>query len=213
MGERLGSPSRGFGLVGRSSLGSARGTSSGRQSFFTSIVVGFGSRNAQSACTCDIVQTCMNHSFLIFATEWKSGRGGLSTFNRHLCTALARAGCGVTCIVADCVPEDIAEASARGVQLEAPPETPGLRKACQQNVLLVGLAKQEAFDVVVGHGRITGPHALAVRNRDYPKARHVHFVHMDAKAIDWEKAYQSSVDPAVPSLPTHARQPVGSILV
>ena len=36
-------------------------------------------------------------SFLILATEWDSGHGGVSTFNRELCIALAKLGHEVHC--------------------------------------------------------------------------------------------------------------------
>lgn len=138
----------------------------------------------------------MTLSFLVFATEWRSGHGGLSTFNRHLCLALARAGCHVTCIVADGTSEDVADASDHLVDLRVPAETPGLRREAAHNILLMGLSGQREFDVVAGHGRVTGPHALAIRNRDYPNARYAHFIHMDAKSIDWEKARQRPENPS-----------------
>ena len=84
----------------------------------------------------------MTFSFLVFATEWRSGHGGLSTFNRHLCTALARAGCKVTCIIADGTNEDIEDARNHGVELEVQmkrlgfgvnPSTTSCSSACRIN--------------------------------------------------------------------------------
>ncbi len=139
----------------------------------------------------------MPPSFLVFATEWKSGHGGLSTFNRHLCSALARAHCEVTCIVPECADQDIADAHAHNVELAMPRCAPGLNPERKHDLLLVGLARGRQFDVVVGHGRVTGPHAVTVRDRDYPEARYVHFIHMDAKSIEWEKLHVGAGDPAV----------------
>lgn len=50
-------------------------------------------------------------------------------------------------------------------------------------------------NVVIGHGRITGPEGLMRASSHYPGAAYVHFLHMDPKAIEWHKDVLSS-DPA-----------------
>lgn len=60
---------------------------------------------------------------LAVATEWYSGHGGLSTFNRQLCRALAAAGAGVVCIVLD-MPYGVRR-EVDGVTLVGATRTPG----------------------------------------------------------------------------------------
>ena len=50
---------------------------------------------------------------LALGTEWHSGHGGLSTFNRQLCRALAAAGVEVICVVLRASPEDKRDAESQ----------------------------------------------------------------------------------------------------
>lgn len=122
---------------------------------------------------------------LAVATEWLSRHGGLSTFNRELCTALAAAGCEVRCLVPDADDADRASASQANVELVVAAATPGADPRAR-------LMRRPALgdfvpDVVLGHGRITGPAALSLCEDAFPDARRVHFVHTVAEEIEWFK--------------------------
>jgi glycosyltransferase involved in cell wall biosynthesis len=133
-------------------------------------------------------------TFLSVATEWDSAHGGLSTFNRELCCALARGGHRVYCGIPRVRPEVRARAALSNVQLVAPTAIPGSVGANALNRPFEGL--ETPVDVVIGHGRITGSAALAqVRDR-LTSAKYVHFLHMDPKSIEWDKAGDEDSDAA-----------------
>jgi glycosyltransferase involved in cell wall biosynthesis len=122
---------------------------------------------------------------LVVATEWRSRHGGLSTFNRELCAALAQAGQQVVCLVPDADLEETADATARGVALLGAVDELGADG-------LVRLRRRPALngvdpDVVVGHGRITGPAARSLQMDFFPDARRVHLVHTFPAHIEWFK--------------------------
>src|SRR3954468_15492912 len=100
----------------------------------------------------------MTH-ILVVATEWNSARGGISTFNRSLCTTIAAAGRPVTCFVPSFSPEEAADAAEARVTLLAAKPPPGVRG---KDALLFGLPGPLDFGAVVGHGRITGPAATGI---------------------------------------------------
>jgi hypothetical protein len=59
------------------------------------------------------------------ATEWFSSKGGLSTFNRRLCVALAAAGAPVICMVPAASREEDEHARVRNVRLVRSKPSPG----------------------------------------------------------------------------------------
>lgn len=124
-------------------------------------------------------------TFLCVATEWSSGRGGLSTFNRELCRALAAENQQVVCLVASATPEEVGAARQAGVELLSPPDIPGLNELAILCTEVPDLARFNV-DVVVGHGRITGPAAVAQLRR-LRCERYVHFLHMAPSRIEWLK--------------------------
>lgn len=122
---------------------------------------------------------------LAVATEWLSRHGGLSTFNRELCIALAQAGADVKCLVPAARDDDIAHAGKTNVQLVVAPSAPGAEE-------LALLSRRPNLpdwepDIVIGHGRITGPAAYTLTADTYTKARRLHFVHTVAEEIEWFK--------------------------
>lgn len=122
-------------------------------------------------------------SVLAIATEWSSGRGGLSTFNRQLCLALSQVGAKVACVVLEAAPEEIAMAGKLGVTLVEAPRGTGLsdeQRLINRPVDLEGFAP----DLLIGHGRITGPAAASLQANHYQSARRVHFVHMAPDEIE-----------------------------
>ncbi|MFF3584737.1 AAA family ATPase [Streptomyces mirabilis] len=123
---------------------------------------------------------------LSVATEWNSSHGGLSTFNRDLCRALAAAGAHVFCLVIDADPAEIASAAEVGVTLLSAPEMPG----ASEDMRLTSRPKQLGGivpDLILGHGRITGPAAQRLTEDFFPTARRLHFIHMAPDEIEWYK--------------------------
>ncbi|MEU4801690.1 glycosyltransferase [Actinosynnema sp. NPDC023587] len=129
---------------------------------------------------------------LVVATEWSSGKGGLSTFNRRMCRALAKAGAGVYCLVPAFTGEEYADAAGAGVTLVQAKRSPGtsdLDVLTRKPVLPEGIRPR----LIIGHGRITGPaaHALAAdhfgADDHHPAAEQVHVLHMSAEEIEWYK--------------------------
>jgi glycosyltransferase involved in cell wall biosynthesis len=121
---------------------------------------------------------------LAIGDEWHSGHGGLSTFNRQLCRALAAAGAEVACLVLHASAED--RANAGQVSLVEATFTPGQNERealARKPKLPYGFVP----DIVIGHGRVTGPAAKIVAEDHFPSARRLHFVHMAPDEIEWFK--------------------------
>ncbi|WP_410611542.1 glycosyltransferase [Amycolatopsis sp. lyj-109] len=122
---------------------------------------------------------------VLLATEWSSARGGLSTFNRNLCCALAARGAEVVCVVLAATDADVQDAKARNVSLRVAVRPPG----GSDDAALSGLsALPEGFhpDYIIGHGRVTGPAAFQMAER-FPEARRLHVIHMAPDEIEWHK--------------------------
>ncbi|TJZ56957.1 glycosyltransferase family 4 protein [Streptomyces piniterrae] len=120
------------------------------------------------------------------ATEWWSRHGGLSTFNRELCRALAAVGAQVYCVVINATDGEIADAQAGNVTLLCRPATPGVPEYAQltrRPQLPNGIVP----DLVIGHGRITGPAAEVLVSDYFPVARRLHFIHTAPDEIEWHK--------------------------
>ncbi|WP_329395225.1 glycosyltransferase [Streptomyces melanogenes] len=127
-------------------------------------------------------RTCV----LVVATEWSSGRGGLSTFNRHLCVAMAAAGAQVFCIVLDADASEVTDAKEKGVTLLTHPGAPGAPdygRLTRRPTLPYGTRPV----LVIGHARVTGPAAAHLKEDFFPDARRLHFVHMAPDEIEWHK--------------------------
>ena len=126
-----------------------------------------------------VPRSSAQQNILLLATEWESRHGGLSTFNRELCLALARMGKTVCCIVPEASAEEIAQAQKGSVQLVKTDKVSLERK----------LPLPDGFnpDVIVGHGRITGGAAKAQHEDHYPHAKRIHFIHMSPGLIEWYK--------------------------
>jgi glycosyltransferase involved in cell wall biosynthesis len=132
------------------------------------------------------------HTVLAVATEWDPHHGGLSTLNRNLCVALARAGHRVACLVPTAFREEVAAAAALGVELVEATPTKGkdvgplaclLRKPA--------LPKDFAPDIVVGHGRVTGFAAQTLVADFFPQALRIHLLHTVPSEIEWYKPRSS----------------------
>ena len=123
---------------------------------------------------------------LAVADEWFPARGGLSSFNRYLCNALAAAGAAVSCLVPAASEEERRDAARTGVRLAIARRQAGTSdlQALMRKPSLPGDARP---DMVIGHGRVTGPIAKALVEDHYPDAARLHFVHMAPDDIEWHK--------------------------
>jgi glycosyltransferase involved in cell wall biosynthesis/tetratricopeptide (TPR) repeat protein len=124
---------------------------------------------------------------LVMATEWSSIHGGLSTFNRNLCRALAASGCVVICVVPEATDREQADAQADGVRLVSCDQLPGkppLDRLLRRPQLPDGFRP----DAVIGHGRVTGPAALSQVTDHFTTARLIHFLHVAPDEIEVFKA-------------------------
>jgi tetratricopeptide (TPR) repeat protein/glycosyltransferase involved in cell wall biosynthesis len=132
---------------------------------------------------------------LVMATEWSSAHGGLSTFNRHLCAALATQGHQVYCAVPQANDGDIAHAQERGVTLVLAAPTPGAAELSGLSRRLQ-LPKGVSPTIIIGHGRITGAFAKDQQVDFFQKAKRIHFVHMAAGEIEWFKEPEKAAEKA-----------------
>ncbi|MET9853089.1 caspase family protein [Streptomyces sp. NPDC006450] len=121
---------------------------------------------------------------LVVATEWFSAHGGLSSFNRHLCAALAAAGAQVFCTVLKMSGAEELDARDKHVTLLCHPGAPGAPEYGRLSRRpLIPLAPH----LIIGHGRITGPVAAHLQEDYFPKARRLHIIHMAPDEIEWHK--------------------------
>ncbi|MFY4720245.1 glycosyltransferase [Streptomyces sp. LaBMicrA B280] len=127
---------------------------------------------------------------LSVATEWASSQGGLSTFNRDLCRALAAAGARVFCVVLDASAEEMDTAREAGISLLPAPVRPGATEDMRLTSR-PALPDGTAPDLVLGHGRITGPAAQKLADDFFPGARRLHVLHMAPDEIEWYKPDRS----------------------
>jgi glycosyltransferase involved in cell wall biosynthesis len=123
---------------------------------------------------------------LALVDEWFPTRGGLSALNRLLCIALAGHGCPVFCALPAASAAELEDAAAAGVGLVVASAVPALteREALLRRPPLPGGLVP---DLVVGHGRVTGPAAKAVAEDHFPQAARLHFVHMEPDQVEWYK--------------------------
>ena len=131
---------------------------------------------------------------LVLATEWAAKQGGLSTFNRELCTSLAKLGHQVICVIPDVQLGDADAATACNVRLiGASP----VRGADDFSGLMRKLPIGDfAPELIIGHGRITGNAAKVQQEDSYPNARRIHFVHMAPGEIEWYKGKEDAAQSA-----------------
>jgi glycosyltransferase involved in cell wall biosynthesis len=106
---------------------------------------------------------------LAVVDEWFTRKGGISTFNRELCKAIARCGYRILCYIKEGFSaEEAADAEAQGVKLiYNPPE--------------------EAPDLLIGHDHITGEAALRLKQERYQRSVFAYLVHTAPDEIEWYK--------------------------
>jgi len=123
---------------------------------------------------------------LVVAAEWDSRHGGLSTFNRDLCTALAGAAARVVCYVPEASAEERRRAREADVELVEASKMPGMKG---EALLAQPPSLPDGFvpDVVVGHDRITGAASVSLVRYHYPGSKRVLFIHTSPEEIEWHK--------------------------
>jgi glycosyltransferase involved in cell wall biosynthesis len=138
---------------------------------------------AVSAPQTDTRRSARRLKILAVATEWSSGHGGLSTFNRELCLAMARAKHEVYCYVPAVNEQEREHSKQQGVYLVVAPGPGEERERLHRKP---PLPEGVVPDVIIGHGRVTGSAALSLMDH-FPKSRRVHFLHMAPGQIEWFK--------------------------
>ncbi|MGC4903939.1 glycosyltransferase [Micromonospora echinospora] len=116
--------------------------------------------------------------------HWPSARGGVGTFNRNLCIALANAGAEVHCLVLAATEEDLDHAQRSGVRLlstRVPDGSEGERMMPHPR-----LPMNLPVDVIIGHGRVSGRFAREYRAH-WHNAVYLHFVHTDPDEMEWHR--------------------------
>lgn len=143
-------------------------------------------RNAEQALAGKFVESPRQLCVLVVATEWNSRHGGLSTFNRELCVALAGAGARVVCYVPEVSREEVERAKQAEVQLIAARKMPG-----RQGVALLfqrpELPSGFIPDIIIGHDRITGADSVTLAREHYSTSKKVLFIHTSPEEIEWHK--------------------------
>ena len=124
---------------------------------------------------------------LMVATEWFSRHGGLSTFNRRLCIALAEAGATVVCLVPEMSGAESEHAAGHGVRLIAGRPLPG-GTAGQALLRRPALPAGLRPDAVIGHGRVTGGAAKVQAEDHFPGARRLQMMHVAPDELEWWRA-------------------------
>jgi glycosyltransferase involved in cell wall biosynthesis/predicted Zn-dependent protease len=137
-----------------------------------------------------VAQTPAQLCVLVVATEWDSRHGGLSTFNRDLCAALAGAGARVVCYVPQASGDEVERAKRVHVRLVEARTVSG-----SQGVALLSqrpdLPSDFVPDLIIGHDRITGAPSVILARDHYPASRRVLFIHTSPEEIEWHKEPRS----------------------
>jgi glycosyltransferase involved in cell wall biosynthesis len=128
----------------------------------------------------------LKKSFLAVATEWSSKHGGLSTFNREFCVALAREQHDVFCFVPDADEDEMKNAHSAGVSLIRAKRIPAMDPSSWL-LQRPSLPNGRTPDFIIGHDRQTGPHAMVLSADMYPKSERIHFIHTAPAEIEWFK--------------------------
>ena len=133
-----------------------------------------------------IVTASRQPCVLAVATEWDSKHGGLSTFNRDLCAALAGAGASVVCYVPEADAGEVSRANGVQVALVEAPRMPGAQGG---TVLFQRPKLPSGFtpDIIIGHDRITGAASVALARDHYSGSKRVLFIHTSPEEIEWHK--------------------------
>ncbi|MGX1916066.1 CATRA conflict system CASPASE/TPR repeat-associated protein [Streptomyces phaeochromogenes] len=122
---------------------------------------------------------------LAVCDEWFPANGGLSTLNRLLCGALAAAGADVIALVVGYDEKERTDAQNLGVRL-LDAERPGHtgREALMRRPRL---PKGWEPDLVVGHGRVSGPAARTQAEDHFPGVKRLQILHVEPDQAEWHR--------------------------
>ena len=128
---------------------------------------------------------------MFLCNEWKSSKGGLSTFNREFAVNLARAASGsvkVHCYVSQSDELSREDAKQHGVDLITARSTPGSTDTLEW--LKIPPPELPNPDIVIGHGRKFGTPAYFIVQT--AKCKWVQFVHVFCEDLGKYKETQSA---------------------
>ncbi|MEO8172029.1 MAG: glycosyltransferase family 4 protein [Sediminibacterium sp.] len=135
---------------------------------------------------------------LAIGSEWFSRKGGLSTFNRVLCTTLAKSGHKVFCYVPSFTPDENDHAIQHNVILIKPKAAVGLDEF-ERLFKKAALPENILPDIIIGHGLVTGPYMQSQKDDYFPQSQTILFVHTAPGEIEFfkpEKAIESVAEKA-----------------
>ncbi|MEU5094705.1 CATRA conflict system CASPASE/TPR repeat-associated protein [Streptomyces sp. NPDC020996] len=122
---------------------------------------------------------------LAVVDEWFPAHGGLSAFNRGLCIALAAAGADVRVLVVSSTEDEREDAAEHDVRLvdAARPDVP------EKVPLFLRPPFTDGFepDLVLGHGRVSGPAARVQVEQHFGNAERLHFLHVEPDRAEAQK--------------------------
>lgn len=123
---------------------------------------------------------------LFVADEWSSSFGGISTFNRSMAIGLAAHGFEVGILLPSYSDAEAEEAAHHNITLYRTTEVPGLRR---MEALLLPASYPDGYapDLIVGHGYLLGPYALALQKTQFHKSKRLHVVHTAAEPLEAAK--------------------------
>lgn len=154
-----------------------------------------GQPSEQTGDTREPVRTSARRRLRVLAvnTEWESRNGGLSTFNRQLCRALAAEDVEVYCSIPFASEEERRDAAATGVTLVHPPAALDRPETALSRppLRLDGAVP----DIVIGHGRKTGEPASWLVEDHFREAKRLHFFHVISDRVEFEKEHEIGEDP------------------
>ena len=121
----------------------------------------------------------------LLGSEWKSTKGGLSTFNRELAIHLAKnTNVKVSMYLPQCSEEDKRAAAKLRVDLLKAEKKP----AYDPIEWLASVPREHCMDVVIGHGIHLGRQIPRIKELR-PNVKWIQFVHTDAEELGMSKDY------------------------
>ncbi|XP_031555750.1 uncharacterized protein LOC116292548 [Actinia tenebrosa] len=128
-----------------------------------------------SCCDCNFsgATTFKPRDILSLCNRWQNWGESIPVINRELCLALARAGHRVTCLVLTSTDFDKEDARKGNVELIQCSDKPGIKRDDPQ--LLYGQQINCHPDLVIGHGKLTGP--ASVFHADNASCPRLHVIH------------------------------------
>lgn len=125
---------------------------------------------------------------LFLCDEWKSSKGGLSTFNRELAVNLEKTTndtVKIHCYVSQSDEQDREDARQHGVNLITAQRVPGSTDPLSCLKIPPQLPHNNNIDIVIGHGRKFGLPAYFITN--HTKCKWVQFVHVFCEELGKHK--------------------------